>query len=108
MQIAKTGKEARKIKQTHAFKIDLTETNGNGDFFCPRCGTNISPDDCSEQAYSILEPKVNKYGLEEVVIQCNNCYSHIHLTGLSLIQEIAEKMPEDRRKAKTPDYIAHI
>ena len=96
------------MKQTHAYKIHLTETDGDGDFFCPRCGTKISPDDCSERAYSILEPKVNKYGLEEVVIQCNNCYSHIHLTGLSLIQEIAEKMPEDRIKANTPDYIAHI
>jgi len=86
----------------------LTETDGKGDFFCSRCGTQISPDDCSERACSTLEPKVNKYGLEEVVILCNNCCSHIHLTGLSLIQEIAEKMPEDRRKAKTPDYIAHI
>jgi uncharacterized protein with PIN domain len=86
----------------------LTETDGNGEFFCPRCGTKISPDDCSEMSYSILEPKVNKYGLEEVVILCNNCYSHIYLTGFSFLQEIAEKMPEARKKAKTIDYIPHV
>jgi hypothetical protein len=68
----------------------------------------MSPDDCSDRAYSILEPKVNKYGLEEVVIICNNCYSHIYLTGFSFLQEIAEMMPEARKKAKTIDYIPHV
>jgi hypothetical protein len=36
-----------------------------------------------------LEPKVNKNGLEEVLIHCNCCGSHIRLTGFSVLQEIA-------------------
>jgi hypothetical protein len=49
----------------------------------------ISPEDSTEEKYSVLEPKVKGNGLEEVVILCNGCGSHIHLTGFSLLQEIA-------------------
>ena len=75
------------MKQTH--RVDLTKIDGNGDFSCPQCGIVISPDDSTEEKYSVLEPKVNRNGLEEVVILCNSCGSHIHLTGFSLLQEIA-------------------
>ena len=61
------------MKQIHAYKIDLTKIDGNGDFACPRCGTVISPDDDAEEAYSILEPKVDHQGLKELVIQCKKC-----------------------------------
>jgi hypothetical protein len=84
----------------HAYKIDLTKMEGNGDFACPRCGTKISPDDETEAVYSILGSKVNSNGLDEVVICCNKCSSHIHLTGFSLLQEmeIAEEELERREK----------
>ena len=75
------------MKQTH--KVDLTKIDGNGDFSCPQCGIVISPEDSTEEKYSILEPKVKNNGLEEVVLLCNNCGSHIHLTGFSILQEIA-------------------
>ena len=75
------------MKHIHAYKIDLTKIEGNGDFACPRCGNKISPDDQTEAVYSILGSKVNSNGLEEVVIRCNKCSSHIHLTGFSLLQE---------------------
>jgi predicted RNA-binding Zn-ribbon protein involved in translation (DUF1610 family) len=77
------------MKQTNVHRLDLTQIDGNGDFPCPRCGNVISPDDPSEEKYSVLEPKVNRNGLDEVVIHCNSCGSHIHLTGFSLLQEIA-------------------
>ena len=77
------------MKQTNVHRLDLTEIDGNGDFLCPRCGIVISPDDSSEEHYSVLEPKVNGNGLEEVVILCNSCGCHIHLTGFSLLQDIA-------------------
>ena len=73
----------------HVHKVDLAKIDGNGDFPCPQCGILISPDDPTEEKYSVLEPKVNGNGLEEAVILCNNCGSHIHLTGFSLLQEIA-------------------
>ena len=78
---------AVRTKPTH--RIDLTKINGNGEISCPQCGTIISPEDCTEEKYSILEPKVNKKGLEEVEILCNSCGSHIQLTGFSILQEIA-------------------
>jgi hypothetical protein len=75
------------MKQMHVFTLDLTKMKGNGDFPCPRCGNLISPDDCNEDAYTILEPKVNEQGLEELVIRCNKCASQLHLTGFSLLQK---------------------
>jgi len=76
-----------RLKQTHT--VDLTKIDGNGEFSCPQCGIAISPEDSTEEKYSVLEPKVKNNGLEEVVILCNSCGSHIHLTGFSLLQEIA-------------------
>ena len=75
------------MKQTH--RVDLTKIDGKGDFSCPQCGIVISPEDSTEEKYSVLEPKVKGNGLEEVVILCNGCGSHIHLIGFSLLQEIA-------------------
>jgi DNA-directed RNA polymerase subunit RPC12/RpoP len=79
------------MKQIHAYEIDLTKIEGNGDFACPRCGTKISPEDDTEEAYSILEPKVNSHGLKELVIQCKTCGIRIHLTGFSLLQNRLSK-----------------
>ena len=76
------------MEQSQAYKVDLNKMDGDGDFSCPKCGSIISPDDTTEETYTILEPKVNSRGLEEVVICCNNCKSHIHLTGFSLLQEL--------------------
>jgi DNA-directed RNA polymerase subunit RPC12/RpoP len=72
------------------YKLNLTKMKGSGDFRCPRCGTLISPDDCTEDAYSILETKVNDQSLEELVIRCNKCESQLHLTGFSLLQNLPE------------------
>jgi len=79
-----------RVKQEHAYKLDLTRIDGNGDFPCPKCGNTISPDDNTEETYTILEPKVNSHGLQVLVIRCNRCSSHIHLTGFSLLQEIQD------------------
>ncbi len=76
------------MQQTQAYKVDLTKIDGKGDFPCPRCGSIISPDETTEKTYIILEPKVNSHGLEELVICCNICKSHIHLTGFSLLDEL--------------------
>jgi hypothetical protein len=77
------------MEQTQAYKVDLTKTQGNGDFQCPRCGNLISPDETTEETYCIIEPKVNSHGLEEVVLCCNKCESQIHLTGFSLLEKLS-------------------
>jgi len=79
------------MNQSQVYEMDLTKTGGDGDFQCPECGTAISPDDCTEEAYSILEAKVNDQGLlEELVIRCNKCASELHLTGFSILQKLPD------------------
>jgi hypothetical protein len=99
------------MKQTQVYEMDLTKTDGDGDFSCPGCGTAISPDDCTEEAYSILEAKVSNQGLEELVICSNKCASELHLTGFSILQKLQDvdsKKPEKEKREGTPCYLAHV
>ncbi len=98
------------MRQTHAFKIDLTKIEGDGEFSCPRCGSRISPDDECEEIYSIFGSKANADGLEEVVIRCNRCSSHIHLTGFSLLEDLHDRNKETDRKLKEESlcFISHV
>jgi hypothetical protein len=99
------------MKQTQVYEMDLTKTDGDGDFSYPGCGTAISPDDCTEEAYSILEAKVSNQGLEELVICCNKCASELHLTGFSILQkrqDVDSKKPEKEKREGTPCYLAHV
>jgi hypothetical protein len=75
-----------KVKQVLVHKIDLVELEGKGDFLCPCCGAKISPDDETEEVYSILEPKVRNNILESLLIRCNNCSTKISLTGFSITE----------------------
>lgn len=68
-------------KPQQIYKIDLTQIEGEGDFPCPRCGSMISPDDESEQVYTIVDTKMRGDTLEELIITCNKCGSKIHITG---------------------------
>ena len=77
------------MKQKQVYVLDLTKMDGSGNFACPLCGASISPDDCTEEAYSIIDVKVNGDGLSELVIRCNRCESRIHLTGFSLLQKLS-------------------
>jgi hypothetical protein len=69
--------EKRKELQT----LDLARIDGDGSFPCPKCGTIISPDDESEDVYSILDTKVVGNELVELVICCGTCRTVIKLTG---------------------------
>jgi predicted RNA-binding Zn-ribbon protein involved in translation (DUF1610 family) len=99
------------MKATSVYTIDLSKINGKGDFPCPRCGTTISPDDDTEETYTIIEPKVNSQGLSEIIIRCNKCTTHIQLTGFSLLQQTIpthKDKPKAQRKKETCCYITHI
>jgi hypothetical protein len=74
------------VKQVLVHKISLIELEGKGDFLCPCCGTKISPNDETEEVYSILEPKVRNNTLESLLIRCNNCSNKILLTGFSALE----------------------
>jgi len=71
------------MKQTNPqiFTIDLAKIDGDGDFPCPNCGVMISPEDTTENVYTILDTRVNGESLEELTIQCNRCRSKIQLIG---------------------------
>jgi hypothetical protein len=92
------------------YVLDLTKVDGSGDFSCPECGTAISPDDCTEDAYSILETKVNNQGLQELVIRCNTCVSQLHLTGFSLLQKLSVIEGENSANEKRREtcYITQV
>jgi len=68
------------------YRIDLTKIDGEGDFPCPRCGVNISPEDETNDIYSVMETRSGDESLEEVVITCNRCQSIIHLMGFQLLE----------------------
>jgi uncharacterized C2H2 Zn-finger protein len=104
------------MKQIRTYKIDLTkiDEDGDGAFRCPKCGTMISPDDETEEVYSLLEQKINQHDLEELLIRCNRCSSHIHLTGFSLLSIlqrlslIEEREREKEEKEEHRWYVTHI
>jgi len=87
------------MKQSQAYRIDLTKIEGDGDFPCPSCGTVISPDDETEDVYVILETKLKGNALEELVIQCNRCKSRISLTGF--LTSSADESPIESDIEKT-------
>ncbi len=99
------------MKQIQSPVLDLTKIDGNGEFPCPECGNRISPDDCAEEGYSILEVKVKTQNLDEVIIQCNKCATTIHLTGFSLLQKISKREIEElelKKKDNDPCYFIHV
>ncbi len=85
-EIDMTEKAVQRGKHRMVSKLDLTKIDGNGDFPCPECGIIISPEDESEEVYTIIEEKVKGEVLEELVIQCNRCSCKIRLTGFSILE----------------------
>lgn len=71
------------MKQTHqaTFRVDITQIEGDGDFPCPKCGVTISPDDETDTVYEIVDTKVKRQNLEELVILCKKCESRIRFVG---------------------------
>jgi len=68
------------MKRSLLYEIDLAKTDRQGTFQCPKCGAIISPDDTSQNVYSILETQLRNRSLEKLILQCK-CGSHIHLVG---------------------------
>ena len=66
--------------------LDLIKLEGKGDFACPCCGTLISPDDETDEVYSVLKANVRDNVLERLMIRCNKCRNNIVLTGFSLLE----------------------
>ena len=68
-----------------SFNLDLKTIEGEGAFSCPNCNTLISPDDFSEEVYTVLSIQEANDILESLIIQCNTCKSIITLNGFELL-----------------------
>ncbi len=90
--IEAAAQRGKQTKQALVTEMDLTKIDGNGDFPCPNCGVTISPEDESEDVYTILEEKVRNDALEEMLIKCNRCGKQIRLTGFSLLEMDASNL----------------
>ncbi len=74
------------------YTVDLTKIDGDGAFQCPKCGAIISPEDETEEVYTIVETKVKKDELTELMLKCNQCGTKIRLVGfLSPSEEARHK-----------------
>ncbi|MCK4439908.1 hypothetical protein KAU85_02880 [Candidatus Bathyarchaeota archaeon] len=69
------------VRKSGMHMVDLTKIDGDGAFPCPKCGAMISPDDETEEVYTLVETKVRNDELAELVLVCNQCQSKIRLTG---------------------------
>jgi hypothetical protein len=84
----------KKAIQIALYKMELSEINRNGSLACPGCGAHISPDDQTEEIYTLLDVNMNGVGLDEIVIRCNRCRSQIYISGFSK----AEQLTSTRKK----------
>lgn len=74
------------MKQVSAFRINLNDIDGTGDFPCPSCGVTISPDDDSERTYKITNIETYKDGsLKTLTLLCKKCKSTIILEGFEAL-----------------------
>lgn len=77
--------EVGKLQRIEFYTVDLTKTKGKGEFKCPKCAAKISPDDKTDETYTLLVPIMKNGKLDKLAIQCNSCRSQIHLTGFELL-----------------------
>jgi DNA-directed RNA polymerase subunit RPC12/RpoP len=78
----------KKMKTEEIYVIDLYKIKGNGEFKCPKCGSKISPEDLSEDAYTITETQVKDDRLEKVILRCNKCGSKLHIIGFEASESL--------------------
>jgi hypothetical protein len=73
------------LQTINYYTIDLIKIEGRGEFLCPKCRTEISPDDKTDNVYTILETVMKGENLEKIILQCNKCGSRIQLTGFDSV-----------------------
>lgn len=84
-------------KQLTMYRMELDEINSNGSLPCPSCGAHISPDDQTEEVYTLLDVNMNGAGLEEIVVRCNRCQSQIYIGGFSKAEKLVNTKKRSRR-----------
>lgn len=87
-------------------KVNLSNISGDGEFPCPKCGSAISPDDETEDTYTIVDTVVDyNDSLESLVIKCKKCKIKINLEGFdSLTEEDNKTLISDNLPQSKPGY----
>ncbi|MCS7120471.1 MAG: hypothetical protein RMJ07_03640 [Nitrososphaerota archaeon] len=86
----------RRTGQLAIYTIDLTKIEGQGEFPCPCCGSIISPDDETEEAYTITDVETREDGsILTLSLQCNKCRSTILLKGFEVLDRIDAENQKD-------------
>jgi hypothetical protein len=85
------------VNQLTVYRMELDDINRNGSLPCPSCGAHISPEDQTEEVYTLLDVNMNGAGLEEIVIRCNRCQSQIYISSFSKAEQIADTKKRNRR-----------
>jgi predicted nucleic-acid-binding Zn-ribbon protein len=67
--------------KNYNFVVDLQKIDGDGTFLCPKCRNVISPDDESDNNYTIVDSVMANEGLRFLIVQCKKCNSKIKLVG---------------------------
>lgn len=73
------------MQEIKRYTVDLTKTDGNGEFNCPKCGTEMSPDDETEAVYTVLDTVMKQDCLQKIILRCNKCGSQISLVGFDFL-----------------------
>ncbi|MDH5495494.1 MAG: hypothetical protein OEY24_07345 [Candidatus Bathyarchaeota archaeon] len=76
------------MQKTRFFTVDLTKTKGKGEFNCPKCGIEISPDDMTEDRFTVLDTIMKGDRTAKIILKCNRCGSQIHLIGFHLLDKV--------------------
>jgi hypothetical protein len=75
------------MQRLKCYTVDLTKLKGDGDIGCPRCGNVISPDDETEDAYTVVKTIMKGENLDKIILICNKCQTQICLTGFQLLSK---------------------
>jgi hypothetical protein len=84
----KTTKDGNSLQSAKCHTLDLTKLDGSSNIQCPKCGSIISPDDETEDTYTILETMMKEGNLDKVILKCNKCQTGICLTGFQLLGKL--------------------
>jgi hypothetical protein len=82
------------VNQIVVYRMHLSEINKNGSLPCPNCGAHISPDDHTDNIYTILDVNMNGDELDEIIIRCNKCQSQIQIGGFSGAEQLLNQRPK--------------
>lgn len=101
--------EGTRVIAKGMYEVDLTKTEGEEDFPCPKCGTEISPQDQTDKTYQIVETSIRNKELAEIVLKCMNCGSRIRLVGFIDLKDVSSKDKlREMYKRAVLDYVTPI